>query len=197
MHATLSFSPRCFSRILDVCASHLCYASTPPPRRPLESQIRWLMTATCLPRFVLLHGHIPKYEHVGKSMRIEGMRAHATPKATQYPQFFLTTTRSLGYRGNDAGDILLLCLRSRALGTRLGLQRGDAPVVVYVHLEQLPLVCDAEVQIVLLGKCLDLRHEFGVLVARHGREQMVLQLVLHAAPEPLGKGVAAHLSTPS
>jgi hypothetical protein len=26
---------------------------------------------------------------------------------------------------------------------------------------------------------------------------MVLQLVLHAAPEPLGKGVAAQLCTPS
>lgn len=39
MNATLSFSLRCISRILDVSASHLCYASTPPPRRPLESQI--------------------------------------------------------------------------------------------------------------------------------------------------------------
>ena len=130
-------------------------------------------------------------------MRVEGMRAHANPQSHPLAEVFPHKTPSLGYRGNDAGDILLLCLRPRALGTRLGLQRGDAPVVVYVHLEQLPLVCDAEVQIVLLRKCLDLRHEFGVLVARHGREQMVLQLVLHAAPEPLGKGVAAHLCTPS
>ena len=41
------------------------------------------------------------------------------------------------------------------------------------------------IKAVVLSKLLDSLHDTRVLVAGHGGEQMVFQLVLHAAPEPL------------
>jgi len=73
--------------------------------------------------------------------------------------------------------------------TRLRLKGGYSAVVIHVELEEFPLVCDTQVQIVVLCELLHLGHEGGVLVARHGREQMVLQLILHTTPQPLGERV--------
>mmetsp|Transcript_66306 Transcript_66306/g.138212 ORF Transcript_66306/g.138212 Transcript_66306/m.138212 type:complete len:204 (+) Transcript_66306:143-754(+) len=64
-------------------------------------------------------------------------------------------------------------------------------VEVDVHLEELELRRDPELQLVLVSKLLYVRYERGVLVARHGREEVVLELVLHPSPEPLGEGVGA------
>jgi hypothetical protein len=46
------------------------------------------------------------------------------------------------------------------------------------------------IEVIILSELLNSLHDTRVLVAGHGREQVVFQLILHAAPEPL----AAHES---
>ena len=68
-------------------------------------------------------------------------------------------------KGGRPGDVLLLRLGTRALGAGLRLEERDALVVVHVELEELPLVGDAQIQVVLLGEPFHLRHERRILVA--------------------------------
>mmetsp|Transcript_4683 Transcript_4683/g.10021 ORF Transcript_4683/g.10021 Transcript_4683/m.10021 type:complete len:679 (+) Transcript_4683:140-2176(+) len=85
-------------------------------------------------------------------------------------------------------------------GTGNGIGLGDPPVEVPVHLQDLELAAlsVATGNVVVPGKLLEDGTELRVLGPRHGGEQVVFQLVLHATPEPFrkrvrGDGVAGRL----
>jgi len=79
----------------------------------------------------------------------------------------------------------------RAGGDRADLRGRERHVAEHAQVARhhLDLAIDAILDAVGRAELLHLCHERGVAVAWHRREEMVLELVLHAAPQPLGEGV--------
>ena len=95
-------------------------------------------------------------------------------------------------RVENAG--LLANHSARRRGSRHGIGPGHVSVQFPVHPENLEFAAlsVAAGNLVVNGKFLEDLSQGGVLGAGHGREQVVFQLVLHAAPEPFRKGVGHH-----